>query len=79
MRKKVGQEATEEMSAFKGVVNLFIVVLLYLSQCVMLSKKTEREVTPNFEFLSDRETANETALVARTHGVSTLFGGYLKR
>lgn len=31
MRKKVGQEATEEMSALKGVVNLFIVVLLYLS------------------------------------------------
>lgn len=32
MRNKVGQEATEEMSAFKGVVNLFIVVLLYLSR-----------------------------------------------
>lgn len=32
MRKKVGQEATEEMSALKGVVNLFIVDLLYLSQ-----------------------------------------------
>lgn len=32
MRKKVGQEATEEMSALKGVVNLFIVVLLRLSR-----------------------------------------------
>lgn len=39
MRNKVGQEVTEEMSAFKGVVNLFIVVLLYLSQHIKPSHR----------------------------------------
>jgi len=42
MRNKVGQVATEEMSAFKGVVNLFIVVLLCVSQRVTYFQGGER-------------------------------------
>lgn len=75
MRKKVGQEATEEMSAFKGVVNLFIVVLLHLSRRATCSHEEEREVAPSSEVLPDCGTAHETAAVARTRGAWPLFGG----
>lgn len=44
MRNEVGQEATEEMSAFKSVVNLFIIVLHYMSlHNNMLSRRSDEE------------------------------------
>lgn len=55
MRNEVGQEATEEMSAFKGVVNLFIVVVLYVWQrgaCFQQPSDKEREATHSTEVLS---------------------------
>ncbi|TNN88774.1 hypothetical protein EYF80_001106 [Liparis tanakae] len=42
VRNRVGQEATGEMSAFKGVVNLFIVVMLYLSRHITRSQIAPR-------------------------------------
>lgn len=56
MRNEVGQEATEEMSAFKSVVNLFIIVLHYMSlHNNMLSKRSdeEGEVSQSREVLAD--------------------------
>lgn len=78
MRNEAGQEATEEMSAFKGVVNLFIVVRLYLSQRITCFHGQVRGGTGKWlqaaKSPSDSETAHETAPAARTLGVSPLFG-----
>lgn len=79
MRNKVSQEATEEMSASKGVVNLFIVFLLDQSQNVTCSQnaaRRQRSAAPSSEVLFHSEKAHETPLVVRTVGASTPFGVY---
>ncbi len=59
MRKKVGQEATEEMSAFKGVVNLFIVVRLYLSQRITCFQNGVRGNEKWLQAVKSRLTAKQ--------------------
>lgn len=76
MRNKVGQEATEEMSAFKGVVNLCIVVLPHLSQHVTCFQGGPRTNPENTQVLSDCETAREKAPLVRIFGSDSF---YLKK
>lgn len=75
MRNEVGQEATEEMSAFKSVVNLFIIVLHYMSlHNNMLSKRSdeEGEVSQSREVLADCGKAY--TVVMRTIGSLATLG-----
>lgn len=76
MRNKVGQEATGEMSAFKGVVNLCIVVLPHLSQHVTCFQGGPRTNPENTQVLSDCETAREKAPLVRIFGSDSF---YLKK
>lgn len=73
MRNKVGQEATGEMSAFKGVVNLCIVVLPHLSQHVTCFQGGPRTNPENTQVLSDCETAREKAPLVRIFGSDSFY------
>lgn len=73
MRNKVGQEATGEMSAFKGVVNLFIVVLPHLSQHVRCFQGGPRTNPESTQVLSDCETAREKAPLVMIFGSDSFY------